>query len=269
MDKTEAARLRREILGDVGLILRDQLAAEAWGRALVEVRRLPGGEPVVVGIDVEEILGDEARIDATFEESTVSALLPALAKATEALCELEGVDLDDVRGGTFIHFGDEFAWLPGLVRTPSARLDRERDALLASMHAKNESLISRFANAERVELEIDAGIFRWLSKLEQRRAMGTARATPIGTFARAPRAWAWAWSNPSLPETARKASADLTDGLADRDLWEITTPTFATDESTAWLLAALLCDRAQALGVQRMARDDGALFVLLHDVRAT
>jgi hypothetical protein len=58
----------------------------------------------------------------------------------------------------------------------------------------------------------------------------------------------------------------LTDALDERDLWEITTPTFATDEPTAWALAALLCDRSGADGVQRIARDDGSLFVLLRDV---
>src|SRR4029077_3661501 len=161
---------------------------------------------------------------------------------TEALCEIEGVELEEVRGGTFVHFGDDFAWLPGLVRAPSLRLDRERDALMSSLLAKNERL--------------------------QARAIDMARTTPIGTFARAQRTWAWAWAHPNLAETARKAAAALTDALPDRDLWEITTPTFATDEPTAWLLAALICDRAGANGVKQMVRDDVALFVLVRDVQA-
>jgi hypothetical protein len=266
MDQAEAARTRREILADMGPILRDDLVADAWGRVLVEVARAPGGEPVVVGMDVEEIADDEARVDAAFNATITRALLPTLAKATEALCELEGVDLDDVRGGTFVHFGNEFAWLPGLVRTPSRRLDRERDTLVVSMNAKNEALASRFRDADRVEFDVEAGILRWLRSFGNRQSIGTANATAIGTFARASRTWAWAWSNPSLAEVAREASAALVDALTDRDLWEITTPTFATDEPTAWVLAALVCDRAQAHGVQRIARDDGALFILVRDV---
>jgi hypothetical protein len=268
MEEAEAARLRREILADLAPMLREELVADAWGRALVEVVRAPGGEPVVAGIDVEEVVGDEARVDAAFNATATRTLLPVLAKATEALCALEGVDLDDVRGGTFVHFGDAFIWLPGLVRTPSRSLDCERDALIASVRAKNEALVSRFRDADGVELDVEAGILRWVVGSGAGRAIGTARATPIGTFARAPRTWAWAWAHPNLSEAARKASASLTDALSDRDLWEITTPTFATDESTAWLLAALLCDRAHAQGVQRMAREDGALFVLVHDARA-
>jgi hypothetical protein len=224
--------------------------------------------PVVAGIDVEEVVGDEAHVDAAFNATATHTLLPLLANATEALCALEGVELDDVRGGTFVHFGDEFAWLPGLVRAPSRSLDREREALVASMREKNEALASQFRDADRVELDVDAGILRWLTGVGSGRAVGTASATAIGTYAWAPRTWAWAWSHPNLTEAVRKASAALNDALKDRDLWEITTPTFATDESTAWLLAALLCDRAQAHGVQRMARDDGVLFVLLRDVRA-
>jgi uncharacterized protein DUF6882 len=267
MERAEAAQLRREILAELSPLLRGELVADAWGRAIVEVGRSPGGEPVVVGIDVEEIVGDEARIDAAFSEGTAREFLPALAKATEALCALEGVDLDEVRGGTFVHFEDQFAWLPGLVRTPSRRLDSEREGLMASMHHKNNQLQTRFAGVDRVELDVEAGILRWLAPADNARAVGIASVVPIGTFARAQRMWGWAWGNPNIAETTRKASAALADAVLDRDLWEITTPAFATDESTAWLLAALICDRARAIGVKRMVNDDLALFVLVVDVR--
>jgi hypothetical protein len=260
MDATEKARLRREIVDDMDPILRDDLGADAWGRLLVEVVRDGAGEPVVAGIDVEEI-ADEPRVDATFGSNEARALLPALAKATEALCALEGVDLEDVRGGTFLRFGEGFAWLPGLVRAPSLRLDRERDALVARLREKNERLRARF-DADRVELDVDGLGLRWMSRAGP---VGSARATLLGTFSVAPRTWAWAWSNPTAPEPVRRASAALTDGLEERDLWEIATPVFATDEPTAWALAALVCDRTQADGVQRIADDDGALFFLLRD----
>ncbi len=264
MDAADAGRLRGEILHDIGHLLRDELVADQWGRALVQVVRAPGGEPMVAGIDVEEIIGDEEQVDAAFHSDSTRDLLPTLAKATEALCAIEGVDLDDVGGGTFVRLPDGFGWLPGLVRTPSLDFDRARDGLVARMRQKNDALRSRFA-PDGVELDVEASTFRWLVG---GRAVGVARATLVGTFARGPRTWAWGWGNPNAAEVVRKASAALTDALAERGLWEIATPVFATDEPTAWALAALLCDRANADGVHRLAREDGALFVLLEDVRS-
>lgn len=264
MDAAEIQRLRAEILDDLTPLLHETLAGDAWGRVLVEVGRESGGEPQVVGIDVEEIFGDEARVDAVFGGQEARALLPVLAKATEALCALEGVELENVRGGTFVRFGDGFAWLPGLVRTPSRRFDQERDALVERLREKNERLRARF-EADRVELDLEGLAIQWFAGTH---LVGAAGATLLGTFAGQSRTWAWAWSNPSAGEVVRRASAALTDALEDRDLWEIATPAFATDEPTAWALAALLCDRTNADGVQRVARDDGALLVLVRDARA-
>jgi uncharacterized protein DUF6882 len=260
---SEAEHLRREIIGSITPLLRADFVADAWGRLLVEVVRSPGGEPAVAGIDVDEIVGDESRVDEVFGGGAVRTLLPALAKATEALCGLEGVELDEVRGGTFVRLGEGFAWLPGLVRAPSQRLDRERDLLVAQLREKNERLRARF-DADRVEFDVETLTVRWSARA---RPLGTARATLLGTFAYGPRAWGWAWSNPSAAEPVRKACAAITDALGERDLWEIATPTFPTDEPTAWAIAALVCDRTNADGVQRMARDGGALFVLLRDAR--
>jgi hypothetical protein len=94
----------------------------------------------------------------------------------------------------------------------------------------------------------------------------TARAVLVGTFAHAPRTWAWAWTHPELPEQAKRASAQLTDGIEDRSIWEISTPVFATDEPTAWAISAFVCEGAGGDGVQRLTQSGGALFVLVRDV---
>jgi hypothetical protein len=263
MNPAEAERLRREILDDVGGLLRQELAAETWGRVLVEVVRAKGGAPVVAGIDVEEIVGDEAAVDAAFGGDAARELLPVLARATEALCGLSDVDLDLVGGGTFVRLAGGFAWLPGLVRAPSLALDRERDALVARLREKNDRMRARLG-ADHMELDAEASRIRWRADGRQ---VGAASATVIGTFAHGPRSWAWAWGNPSAAEPTRRASAALTDALMERNIWEISTPTFTTDEPTAWALAALLCDRYDADGVQRFPREDGALFVLIRDLR--
>lgn len=264
MDSAEAQRLRREIVDGIAPLLREELHAESWGRVIVEVVRTADGTAAVAGIEVEEILGDEERIDAVFNGASVRSVLPALAAATEALCAIDGVDLDDVRGGTFVRLEEGFAWLPGLVRAPSRRLDSEREELLARVQRKNAELSARF-RPDRVDLDVARAAFRWWV---EGRVVGEARATLVGTFALAQRAWAWAWGNPSADEAARKACQDLVDAIGERDLWELTTPAFTTDEPTAWVLAAFMCDRTRADGVQRIARADGSLLVLLHDVRA-
>jgi len=266
MDHGEKTRMRSEILDEVGQLLREQLAADEWGRILVEVVR-QGGEPVVAGIDVEDIVGDEARVDAAFADEAAGPLLPVLAKATEALCALEEVDLDDVRGGTFLRRrAGGFVWLPGLVRLPSATLEGEWEALKAALDAQNAALNSRFALGAHdrydVDLEKQTLVF---SAGGQPRVL--ARATLIATFSQSSRVWAWGGYNKSLSATVREASAALADGVAERDIWEVTTPLFPTDEATAWVLAALVSDRCGGEGVYRTPTANGLVFLLLRDVR--
>jgi len=268
MDEREARALRREILADIGAMLREELAADAWGRLLVEVGPAPDGTPTVANIDVEEVIGDEALVDAVFGGAAVRAVLPILAKAVEALCALDGLELPDVRGGTFVRLEDgSFAWLPALVRAPSASFDRERDRLLAKLRAKNDRLteIHDFPGGGRVTVDLVRERLVFV-RGEGRAMHAVARA--IGTFAPASRTWGWAGSNPHAPESVRKASAALIDAIPERDMWELSTPAFATDETTAWALAALVCDRAEGAGVYCASEPEGLAFVLLQQARA-
>ncbi|HEY8039979.1 MAG TPA: hypothetical protein VIF15_09310 [Polyangiaceae bacterium] len=261
--------MRREILDEVGGLLREQLAADEWGRVLVEVVRAPDGEPVVAGIDVEDIVGDEAGVDAAFADETARPLLPVLAKATEALCGLEEVELDDVRGGTFLRLVEGgFAWLPGLVHMPSAALEQEWDELAARIQAKNRALEEGFGLGGHDRYDVDlAGETIVFSSGGQPRV--TARATLVGTYALAARTWAWGGQNHQLPESVRRASAALVDHILDRSMWELSMPVFALDEGTAWVLCALVCDRTQGDGVYRTPTERGHAFLLLRDVRLT
>lgn len=267
MDDAEGKGLRREILDDVGAILREQLAAETWGRSLVEVVRSPDGQPVVSGIDVEEVIGDERRVDEVFGGEGARAVLPVLAKAVEALCALDRVDMADVRGGTFVRLEDErFAWLPGLVHAPSPRFDRERDSLLAKLRAKNDALATRYGFPTDGRLEVDLGR-ETVALVRAPRPEVRARATLIGTFAPPSRVWGWGGSNPHVPDPVRRSSAALVDEILDRDMWELSTPAFASDEPTAWTLAALVCDRAGGDGIFCGPEEEGMVFVLLRDTR--
>jgi hypothetical protein len=267
MDETEARAMRRAILDDVGAILREELAADEWGRVLVEVVTGPDGAPVVAGIDVDELFGDEARVEAIFGGPAMRAVLPVLAKAVEALCALDGLDLADVRGGTFARMPDErFGWLPSLVRAPSAPLDAERDELVARLRAKNDAFHERHGRPPPEHLGIDLAAGRVAWNVASRAPLA-ARATLIGTFAPPSRTWGWGSSNPHAPETVRRASAEVVDAIVERDLWELSTPVFPTDELTAWAIAAFVCDRAKGDAVVCAPEGDGLVFVLVRDAQ--
>jgi hypothetical protein len=268
MNDDEKRTTRREILDDIGAILHDELAAQAWGRVLVEVVRGPDGTPCAASVDVEEVFGDEARVDAAFGGDGARAVMPVLAKAVEALCALDGVSLEDVRGGTFVRTDERhFAWLAGLVHAPSRRLDAERDDLLLALRAKNDALSEQFGFPAQGKLEIDLGhegvAFAGAGKVSM-----AARGTLLGTFSPASRTWGWGGSNPHVPNGVARASAAVVDALLDRDVWELSAPVFATDEVTAWALAAFVCDRAAGAGVYCASEGDGFVFILLRDVRA-
>jgi len=267
MDEAERVAMRREIVDDVGKVLRSELAADEWGRVLVEVVRTENGSPAVTAIDVEEVFGDEARVDALFGGEAARAIAPMLAKASEALCALDGVELEHVGGGTFVHLGEgQFGWLAGLVHAPSRRLDGERDALVAALVAKNGRLAEQFGFPSEGRIDIDLATEAVAFSPRDGGPPLGGRGTLVGTFAPATRTWGWGGTNPHVPEAIRRSAAAVVDALTDRDLWELTTPVFATDQPTAWALAALICDRAGGDGVYCASEPEGLVFVLLRDV---
>lgn len=260
----EAQREWRGILDDVGELLEEHLAGAEWGRLLVEVVPGPHGDPVVANIDVEEIVGDEARVDAVFGSPAMREVLPVLAKASEALCGLEGVDLEEVRGGTFVRLREGgFVWLPALVHTPSSAFDAQRDAAVSALRTKNEGLGLAYGQPSAGKVEAD--LAREVASIEiPGRAPLRAKATLIGTFVPAARTWGWGSSNPHLPGEVRAASAAIVDGIPDYGvMWELSTPVFPTDEATAWAIAALVCDRAGGSGVCCGREPEGSVFLLL------
>lgn len=267
LQDADASRMRREILDEIGALLREQLAAPEWGRVLVEVVPTGSGEPAVANIDVEDIVGDESRIDAAFAPESIGPLLPIVAKATEALCGLAGVELDDVGGGTFLRqSGGQFQWLPGLVHAPSGAFERARDEALNGLRARRQALEERFGleRHERYEVDVEQESIVFSSA---GRATVRGRATLLGTFSHASRTWAWGGSSRSVPERARAASAALVDGILERDMWELSTPVFSVDEQTAWTLAAVVCERVRGEGVYCSRAEEGLVFLLLRDVR--
>ena len=81
------------------------------------------------------------------------------------------------------------------------------------------------------------------------------------------RARGWGSPNPHAPDGVTGASAALVDAVPDRDVWELSTPVFATDEATSWAIAAFVCDRMGGDAVLCAPESEGLVFVLLRDVK--
>ena len=174
MDNAETARMREEILRELEPLLYENLAAAEWGRALVRVQRAPVGDRVrVVGIDIEDLVGDEGKVDAALAGRDARALLPLLADATVALAATCGVEVDDIEGGTILRRpGGGFAWLPGLVHAPSAGFERLRDAATERVLGKQDALARRGV-ADRFEVDLERGSISFVTG-ERREARGDA-----------------------------------------------------------------------------------------------
>lgn len=272
MDEMKAAA--EEILGELAPLFFEHMAAAEWGRILVSIAPRAGEGYRVTDIQVEDITGDEARIDAVFGGPDVYAMLPAIDHACEALCATEGVDPGDLDGCTFLRReGGQFAFLPGLVRAPSDGFEKLRGEHLGPALARQRELAERFGLGARFHFDLEAQ--RITFEGPRGEPVARARALILGTFSLRSRTWVWAWANPSLASQHQAAARDLCDRFPRRDLWEISTPQFASDEGTIWALASLVTalgdpagpDPARR-GVYRAPMDGGSVFLLLDAVEA-
>ena len=259
-----------EILAEVTELLRAAFALEAWGRLLVYMADAGGpGAPrwVVSDLQVEEVL-DDAAVDRAFSSDDVRGALPAIGTAVMTLAMLDGVDVSEVGGGTFVRTsGNSVGFLPGPVRTPSRSFDIVRHDRTSDVARRNRELVEGLGTDElgAIRCDTEACAFRVDAPL----GMLTGKAIVVGSFSRPQRSWVWGAHNPTLGDVARRESAALLDHASDRAMWEIATPGFHTDEVTAWALAAtLVVDRGLA-GLVRVEQREGAIFVALADVQRT
>lgn len=262
VDAVERERMRTEILRDLAPLLFEHLAANEWGRVLVHVGRRPDGTLRVTDLDVEDVFGDDTAID-TAMSGSARALLPVLARAVDALTDTYDLDVDALLGGTFVRREDDgFAFLPGLVRAPSDAFETLREAAMSRAGERLARLSGGLTGAtrHRFDLDVEAGEIR-LFDGETPRFSG--RATLLGSFAEIARTWVWAWANPSASAPVRERAQAVCDACPHRSMWELTTPQFASDEATAWALAAIVADADDGAILLRAPRDEGALFVLL------
>jgi hypothetical protein len=255
----------RQILDELGPLLAEHLAADAWGRLLVPLEPTDEeGEFRIRDLHIEDVVGDERRIEEALRSPDVFPLLPVLAQSCVTLCALDGVDPADVEGGTFLRDADgSFQFLPGLVRTPSEGFEQLCQERLGPAMERQGAMLQRLGLDRRhgYELDLQGGTLRFVD--EQGRTLSQARTTLLGSFSDLTRTWAWAWGNASLPPALQEPSRRLCDQVTRRDLWEISTPQFSTDLGTAQALALLLSTEADAEGVHAVRQEHRTLFLLL------
>jgi len=262
MDDAEAERMEAEVLDDLASAFVDELEGDAWERLLVMLAAT-GGEPVVAEMDVEGITDDE-RVEKAFAPERVGPILPVLAKACDALLSLRGLDTERVLGGTFVR-GEGFAFVPGVVKTPSARITKE---IVDRAHAKNAAFTESVGMKGGVSLAFDA---RALEVTIRSDGGGTrVPAVLLATWEEETRNFSWVGRNPGVPDPLRSAAAALIDEILERDVWEISTPRFQTDADGAFAAAAWVLDRADGRALLVLDREeDGELargFVLVRQV---
>lgn len=260
MTTSEDAALRREILTELSPLFVEGLASHAWGRLLVHTERRPDGSLRVRDLELDDIVGPEADIERAMSAEETRAMLPILADAVDALASTWDVAIDEVGGGTFVRDdAGAFHHLPALVRAPSRFVDDQRDAALAwSTDAFTALRLPDSASLEEVDAEEGRAVF----------VDGSAKrelpCVVLATFVRASWTFAWAHANPSLPEAARVRCHDVLDAFVDRSVWEVSTPQLATDEATAWALAAIVA-RDRGFAPLAVRQPQGTLFLLLRD----
>jgi hypothetical protein len=266
MQMAERKLMRSQLLAEADELFRDHFAAGEWGRLLVFLQPHELGQGWTVShMDVEEIFGDEHAVDKVFQSHEIFGFLPVVAELIHALASLDDVDLGYCTGATFLRIPEGLAWMPGLVRTPSSAFDTWLNEAIDRMQAMGEDLSRTYelASYERSNVDIERGRITFYS---QNRPNLLAHGRLIGTYSQLSHTWQWAWANQSLPAQLREAARRLCDALPQREMWEITTQQFATDEQTAWGLCALVVVNQQAKGVYRAPIADGALYWMVDEV---
>lgn len=262
MNDDERAVARREILEQVGPLFHSVLEANEWGRLLVHVDHDENGEVRVTSIDVEDIVGDEKKVEEIFNGPKIRVMLPMLAKTVDALSALDGVDLAETEGGTFLrNAAGAFHFLPGLLRVPSMTFETLREERGEAWTARQEKLggDEGIGWASQYEIDISRGAMTFTDETREQ----PAEITLIGTFSNVSRCFLWGWGDPNLEVGPRESARELVDAVPQRDMWELTTRQFATDEPTAWHLALMIADNAKGEGVYRIPQEDGMVYLLV------
>lgn len=228
------------------------------------------GEFRIRDLHIEDVVGDEKRIEEALRSPELFPLLPVLAQACVTLCALAGVDPEAVEGGTFLRDpeGDQFHFLPGLVRTPSEGFGHLCQERLGPAMERQGAMLQRLGldRRFRYELDLQGGTIQFVD--EEGAPLSRARAALLGSYSEETCSWAWGWGNASLPPALQEPSRRLCDQVTRRDLWEISTPQFCTDPGTAQALVALLAVEAAADGFFRVYQEHRAIFLLLSAVEA-
>lgn len=265
LDEADRRQLARGIFDELEPLLAAAFASASWGRLLVFVADTPNGVRVR-DLQVEEIL-DEDAVEQAFESVEARSALPSLATAVVALSQLHDTDATLLGGGTFVRGDDAMHFLPGTVRTPSRGFDSRRDPVVADAQARLRAAdpVLGLDGASEIVADMEEGT---IEVKRDGRTIARGLQVPIGSFLTERRSWVWAAHNPSLPERSRSAAKRLVDRFKDRSLWEISTPGFTTDASSAFALGAMVAIEAGFDYAIEVPNADGFVILGLRTVAA-
>lgn len=260
MEPHEREAAGKEILDEVSELFLDQLAASEWGRLLVRTERDESGSLQVTDVDVEDIVGSEERVEQVFRSPGMHDMLPILARTTEALTLLRETDPDAVEGGTFIRTSaTTFGFLPGLVRTPSAAMERLRDTILPLARDRQNALEAALGFAERYDVDLEAGVIDFEGGGKRR----SGQVVLLGSFSHVSCSFHWGYGHEGIPESVKAKSRVLVDAVPQRDMWELTTRFFATDTGTSLQLAMIVAQANGWDGVYSSPQEGGMALLLV------
>ena len=89
----------------------------------------------------------------------------------------------------------------------------------------------------------------------------------IGSTPKRSGTWLWAWDNPSIFENVKHCLADVRAYGQSHGLEKLTTAKWPGDEHDGWEMTAAAAFILRAEGGYRAPNDDGALFMVLRNVR--
>jgi hypothetical protein len=89
----------------------------------------------------------------------------------------------------------------------------------------------------------------------------------VGSTSKRSGTWLWAWDNPSILENVKHCLADVRAYGENHGLEKLTTAKWAGDERDGWEMTAAVAFILRAEGGYRAPHDNGALFMVLRNVR--
>jgi hypothetical protein len=139
------------------------------------------------------------------------------------------------------------------------------DASMEELRLKTEAHQGgrRFGKSARWDLDQSVGdlVFTFSDGMIAR-----CPAQIIGSFDSAAGSWMWAWANPSIEDSLKRASMRVREYGREHNIGRLTSEEWMGTEDDAWKMAALACKLCEAQGVYRGPAGTTFVFITFGEV---